>query len=64
MVEQDHRFIKRLVKPGMGFASFNTARNLEGIRGDEHDPGAKFRSQKGDILGQVEYAREFFGVAA
>jgi transposase-like protein len=25
-VEQDHRFIKRLVKPGMGFGSFNTAR--------------------------------------
>ena len=24
-IEQDHRFIKRLVKPGMGFASFNTA---------------------------------------
>lgn len=24
-VEQDHRFIKRLVKPGMGFATFNTA---------------------------------------
>ncbi|MBN4003108.1 MAG: DDE-type integrase/transposase/recombinase [Nostoc sp. LPT] len=25
-LEQDYRFIKRLVKPGMGFASFNTAR--------------------------------------
>jgi len=25
-VEQDHRFIKRLTKPGMGFGSFNTAR--------------------------------------
>lgn len=24
-LEQDHRFTKRLVKPGMGFASFNTA---------------------------------------
>jgi len=24
-VEQDHRFIKRLTKPGMGFGSFNTA---------------------------------------
>ncbi len=23
-IEQDHRFIKRLVKPGMGFGSFNT----------------------------------------
>ena len=36
-VEQDHRFIKRLTKPGMGFHSFNTARAfVEGIRGDEH----------------------------
>ncbi len=26
IVEQDHRFIKRLVKSGMGFGSFNTAR--------------------------------------
>jgi transposase, IS6 family len=25
IVEQDHRFIKRLTKPGMGFGSFNTA---------------------------------------
>jgi len=24
-IEQDHRFIKRLTKPGMGFHSFNTA---------------------------------------
>jgi transposase-like protein len=26
LVEQDHRFIKRPVKPGMGFWSFETAR--------------------------------------
>ncbi len=25
MIEQDHRFLKRLVKPGMGFFSFQTA---------------------------------------
>ena len=25
-IEQDHRFIKRLTQPGMGFYSFNTAR--------------------------------------
>src|ERR1700741_5392877 len=31
LVEQDHRFIKRLVKPGMGFWSFETAwRTLQG----------------------------------
>ena len=37
LVEQDHRFIKRLTKPAMGFHSFNTAgANLKRIRGDEH----------------------------
>jgi transposase-like protein len=39
IVEQDHRFIKRLVNPGMGFGSFNTARRtLSRLRSDEHDP--------------------------
>jgi transposase, IS6 family len=33
IVEQNHRGIKRLVKPGMGFGSFNTARRT--IRGYE-----------------------------
>ena len=32
-VEQDHRFIKRLTLPGMGFGSFNTARRT--LRGFE-----------------------------
>ena len=32
-VEQDHRFIKRLTKPGMSFGSFNTARRT--LRGFE-----------------------------
>jgi len=32
-VEQDHRFIKRLTKPGMGFGSFNSARRT--LRGME-----------------------------
>ena len=26
IVEQDHRFLKRRVKPGLGFSSFNTVR--------------------------------------
>lgn len=31
VVKQDHRFIKRLVNPGMGFVSFNTSqRTLRG----------------------------------
>lgn len=36
-IEQDHRFIKRLTKPGMGFGSFNTARAFhQRVRSDEY----------------------------
>jgi len=66
MVEQDHRFIKRLVKPGMGFASFNTARRT--LRGYE----AMNMIRKGQVQGvakehiraQVEFVSQIFGVAA
>jgi IS6 family transposase len=38
IIEQDHRFIKRLVKPGLGFFSFETTwRTLAGYARDEHD---------------------------
>lgn len=38
IVEQDHRFIKRLVNLGMGFGSFNTALAfVERLRSNEHD---------------------------
>ena len=62
MVEQDHRFIKRLVNPGMGFGTFNTARRT--LRGYEAmnmiRKGQILAVEKGDILGQAEYARENF----
>jgi transposase, IS6 family len=66
LIEQDHRFIKRLVKPGMGFFSFETAwRTLQGYeimhmlrKGQMHGVA------KGDILGQVTFLARLFGVAA
>jgi IS6 family transposase len=66
MVEQDHRFIKRLVKPGMGFFSFETAgRTLQGYevmnmirKGQVGGVG------KGDIIGQVSFIASLFGMAA
>lgn len=65
-MEQDHRFIKRLVNPGMGFGSFNTARRT--LRGYEamnmirkgQIPGVA----KGDIRAQVEFVSQIFGIAA
>ncbi len=62
IVEQDHRFIKPRVNPGMGFGSFNTARRT--LRGYEAmnmiRKGQIQGVEKGDILGQVEYARSNF----
>jgi IS6 family transposase len=66
LVEQDHRFIKRLVKLGMGFFSFETAwRTLQGLevmnmirKGQVHGVG------KGNILNQVMFIASLFGVAS
>jgi transposase, IS6 family len=66
LVEQDHRFLKRLVKPGMGFFSFETAgRTLQGYevmhmirKGQVTGVG------KGDSNEQVSFIARLFGVAA
>ena len=66
IVEQDHRFIKRLVKPGLGFFSFETAwRTLQGYevmhmlrKGQVNGVG------KGASLGQARFIANLFGVAA
>ncbi|MDV2996919.1 MAG: hypothetical protein N4J56_006624 [Chroococcidiopsis sp. SAG 2025] len=66
IVEQDHRGIKRLVKPGMGFKSFNTARRT--IKGYE----MMHMMHKGQILGvektavqqRIKFIAKIFGVAA
>ncbi len=65
-VEQDHRFIKRRVKPGLGFFALETAWNtFQGYermnmmrKGQVHDV------EKGDIMGQVAFIASLFGVAA
>ena len=66
IVEQDHRWIKRLVKPGMGFGSFNTARRT--IRGYEvMNMIRKGQIQgvvKGAVTDRVKFIAEIFGVAA
>ena len=66
MIEQDHRFIKRLTKPGMGFFSFETAwRTLQGYemmnmmrKGQMQGVG------KGDVRAQIVLIAKLFGVAA
>lgn len=66
IVEQDHRFIKRLVKPGMGFGSFNTARRT--IRGYETmhmlRKGQIQGVARGAVLERVKFIEQVFEVAA
>src|SRR6266487_722143 len=66
LVEQDHRFIKRLVKPGMGFFSMETAgRTLQGYEVMNMIRKGQVRGiGKGDSTGQVTFIAGLFGVAA
>jgi transposase-like protein len=66
LVEQDHIFIKRLVKPGMRFSSFNTARRT--IKGYEIinmlRKGQVEKVEKGAVNERVKFIAEIFGLAA
>ena len=66
IVEQDHRFIKRRVKPGLGFFSPQTAWNaLQGYEVMNMVRKGQMRGvEKGDILGQTAFIASLFGVAA
>ena len=65
IIEQDHRGIKRLVKPGMGFGSFNTARRT--LKGYEImnmlRKGQVEKVEKGAVKERVKFIAEIFGVA-
>jgi transposase-like protein len=66
VVEQDHRFVKRRVNPGLGFGAFATEQRT--IQGYE----AMHRLRKGqlegiakkDVLAQNQVINQMFGVAA
>ncbi|WP_298907230.1 DDE-type integrase/transposase/recombinase [uncultured Nostoc sp.] len=65
-IEQDHRFIKWLVKPGMGFKSFNTARRT--INSYEIMRLLKIGQietvKKGTVKERIKFISEIFGVIA
>ena len=65
LVEQDHRFIKRLTRSGMGFHSFNTARRtLKGFEAmNMLRKGQVIGVEKGDVLARTEFVSQIFGVA-
>jgi IS6 family transposase len=66
IVEQDHRFIKRRVNPGLGFFSFKTARRTIGGYEAMHmmRKGQVEGIGEGDIRGQVRFVADLFNVAA
>jgi transposase, IS6 family len=65
IVEQDHRFIKRLTKPGMGFFSFETAwRTLQGFEAMNMIRKGQLQGvARGDVKSQVTLVAKLFGVA-
>jgi transposase-like protein len=65
LIEQDHRFLKRLVKPGRGFFSFETAwRTLQGYEViNMMRKGQMQGVRKGDSLRQAAFIAALFGVA-
>ncbi len=66
LVEPDHRFIKRLTRPGMEFHSFNTAfRTLRGYEAmNMLRKGQVIGVKKGDVKACTEFMSQIFGIAA
>ena len=66
LIEQDHRFIKQLTKPGLGFFSLETAWRT--IRGFEimnmMRKGQLHGMEKGNVEAQVTFVAKLFDVAA
>jgi transposase-like protein len=66
VIEQDHRFLQRLIKPGLGFKSFNTARRT--LKGYEAmnmlRKGQVIEVPKGDVQAQLNFMAQIFGVPA
>jgi transposase, IS6 family len=66
LIKQEHRFIKRRTNQGLGFGSFNSARRtiqvyeaMNMIRKDRIED-----VEKGDVMRQISFIHEIFGVAA
>jgi transposase-like protein len=66
VVEQDHRNIKRITRPMMGFKTFNSARRtLSGIEAMSMIRKRQVKGVKqGDSVSQVEFIEAIFGISA
>ena len=65
-IEQDHRSIKRVVKPMMGFKTFNSARKtLSGIEAMNMMRKGQVKDvERGDVTAQAAFVCQIFGVVA
>ena len=66
MVEQDHRFVKRRVNPGLGFGAFATAqRTIQGYEAMHLFRKGQIEGiAKKDVLAQNHVINQLFGLAA
>ena len=65
IIEQDHRFIKRLIRPGLGFKSFKTARwTLKGIEAFHMIRKGQIENLSRDALSEVALINGLFDLAA
>ena len=66
VIEQDHRNIKRITKPMMGFGSFSSARRtLSGIEAMSMIRKGQVKGiSRGDGVSQAKFIEELFGISA
>ena len=66
VIEQDHRNIKRITKPMMGFKSFNTARRtLGGIEAMNMMRKGQVKGvDQGDSVSGIKFIEALFGITA
>jgi len=66
VIEQDHRFLQRVIKPGLGFKSFDTARRTIKEYEVMHmlRKGQVMGVLKGDVLAQLNFMAQILGVVA
>ena len=65
LVEQDHRFIKKITNPGLGFYSFNTARQtIRGIEAMHMIRKGQIRGVDSSVQNQVKFINQIFGIAS
>ncbi|MBE9098351.1 IS6 family transposase [Vacuolonema iberomarrocanum] len=66
LIEQDHRRIKRLIKPGLGFGSFHKARRtLKGYEAMAMIRKGQIQTvDRDNVTGQISFIHKIFGIAA